>query len=73
MANQAKLTVRVTHNRSGSTVQFSTTGRYFGLTTGGYNRTVQGLPVYSNSDAAVFWAAVAAEVAANLTATPTPP
>lgn len=73
MANLAKITIRVRHNRTGTSVAYSTTGRYFGLQTAGFLRDLTGLPVMSTADAAVFWEAVLPLVIADLTANPTPP
>jgi hypothetical protein len=73
MANQAKITIRVRHNRTGTSVQYSTTGRYFALTTAGFQRDLTGLPLLTTATTAAFWEAVIAQVTADLEANPTPP
>lgn len=73
MSAPAKITLRVRSNRTGTTIQITTTGRYKGLTTAGYNRTLTGLPLQPNSTANAFWLGVIAAAQANLTAEPTPP
>lgn len=73
MAELAKITVRVRSNRTGTTVQFTSTGRYKGLTTAGYNRDITGLPLQPNVSIEAFWESVLAAVQSNLTSDPTPP
>lgn len=73
MANQAKITIRVTHNRTGTKVAYSTTGRYFALETAGFQRDLTGQPLLTTASAAAFFEAVLAIVTADLTANPTPP
>jgi hypothetical protein len=68
MAGQAKLTIRVTGNRGSSTVQFSSTGRYVSLVTGGLNTQLLGQPIQPTSDVLTFWRSVLALVQAELTA-----
>ena len=68
MANQAKLTIRVTAARGSSTVQFSTTGRYVSLTTGGISETLRQAPVQPTSSPEAFWLSILALVQAELTA-----
>lgn len=73
MAELAKITVRVRSNRTGTTVQFTSTGRYKSLTTAGYNRDITGLPLQPNASIEAFWESVLAAVQSNLTSNPTPP
>lgn len=68
MASQAKMTIRVQSARGHSTVQFSTTGRYFSLTTGGLNEQLLAQPVQPTSSNLVFWQSVLALVQAEITA-----
>jgi hypothetical protein len=62
MANQAKLTIRVTSARGSSTVDFSTTGRYVSLTTGGISQQMLAQPIQPTASAKAFWLSVLAAV-----------
>jgi len=62
MANQAKMTIRVTSARGSSTVDFSTTGRYVSLTTGGISQQMLAQPIQSTASAKAFWLGVLAAV-----------
>lgn len=73
MASQAKMTIRVTASRGGSTVQFSTNGRYVSFNTSGYQRQLLGQPVQSTASLDAFWAGILSAVQASLTANPSPP
>jgi hypothetical protein len=66
MASNSKLTVRVSSARGSSTVQFSTTGRYVSLTTGGINETLLLQPIQPTSSAHAFWQSVLTLVQAQL-------
>lgn len=66
MADQAKLTVRVTATRAGSVVQFSTVGRYKGLVTGGISQDMTMQPVQTTASAKAFWESVLALVQAKI-------
>lgn len=68
MANQSKLTIRVSAARGSSTVQFSTTGRYVSLSTGGLNLTQRQAPIQPTASVEAFWLSVLALVQAQLTA-----
>lgn len=67
------MTVRVTSSRGGSTVTFSSNGRYISFNTGGYNRTLSGQPVQSTASLAAFWTPILDAVVASIAATPAPP
>jgi hypothetical protein len=73
MARNSKITIRVTSNRSGTSVQFRTTGLYKSLTTAGYQRTITDLPLQNTTSLDTFWAGVLAAVQTSLTTDPTPP
>lgn len=73
MASQAKLTIRVTSTRGGSTVRWSTTGKYVSLITGGFGRLLSGQPIQPTSSVGTFWESVLAIVSANIEADDTPP
>ena len=68
MASQAKLTVRVTSQRAGSTIQFSTGGRYISLPTNGIGDTLTKQPVMTTASAQAFWLQVLPLVQAAITA-----
>lgn len=67
------MTIRVTSSRGGSTVQFSTNGRYVSFNTSGYQRQLLGQPVQPTASLEAFWASILTAVQASLTATPAPP
>lgn len=73
MASQAKLTIRVTATRGGSTVQFSSNGRYVSFNAAGYQRQMIAQPVQPTASLEAFWTSVLAIVQASITATPAPP
>jgi hypothetical protein len=73
MAELAKLTIRVRSNRTGTSVQFTSTGRYKSLQTAGYQRDLTGLPLQPNETIEAFWLAALANVTNSITADPTPP
>ncbi len=58
MANQAKLTVRVTSQRGSSGVSFSTAGRYINLPTNGISATLVQQPIQPTASAKAFWLSV---------------
>lgn len=66
MANQAKITIRVTSARGSSTVDFSTTGRYVSLTTGGISEQMLAQPIQPTASAKAFWLSVLEQVQAQL-------
>lgn len=66
MANQAKMTIRVTAARGSSTVQFSTTGRYVSLTTAGITEQLLQQPIQPSTSNKAFWLSVLALVQAEL-------
>ena len=55
MATQAKLTIRVTSQRAGSTINFSTAGRYISLPVNGITDTLTKQPVLTTASAQAFW------------------
>lgn len=73
MASQAKMTIRVTASRGGSTVSFTSNGRYVSFNTSGYQRQLLGQPVQPTASLEAFWAAILTIVQASLTANPNPP
>jgi hypothetical protein len=73
MASQAKITIRVTAARGGSTVSFSSNGRYISFNTSGYQRTLMGQPIQPTSSLEAFWAAILNTVLTSITTTPAPP
>lgn len=73
MASQAKLTIRVTSSRGGSTVSFSSNGRYVSFNTSGYQRSLLEQPVQPTTGLSVFWLSVLAAVTAAIEANPNPP
>jgi hypothetical protein len=70
MANQAKMTVRVTSSRGASNVQFSTAGAYISLPTNGITASMPRQPVQPTSSAKAFWQSVLAIVTAEVDALP---
>lgn len=70
MANQAKLTVRVTSQRGSSGVSFSTAGRYISLPTNGISETLSKQPIQPTASAKAFWLSVLAIVTAEISSLP---
>jgi hypothetical protein len=70
MANQAKLTIRVTSSRGASNIAYSTTGRYISLPTNGITDTMPRQPIQPTSSAKAFWLSVLAVVTAEVNALP---
>jgi len=70
MANQAKLTVRVTSQRGASNIGFSTSGNYISLPVNGITQTMPRQPVQPTSSAKAFWLSVLAVVTAEVNALP---
>lgn len=70
MASQAKMTIRVTATRGGSTVRYSTNGRYVSFNTSGYLRELLAQPVQPTASLSVFWLSVLNAVLADVTAHP---
>lgn len=73
MAATSKITVRVTSTRGGSTISYSTNGRYVSTQVNGFARDLTGQPIQPTSTQAAFWLAVLGAVTADLTANPNPP
>lgn len=70
VASNAKLTIRVRTNRSGSAVSFSSTGRVPGLDTAGYQRQIDGLSTQPTENVAAFWLSSLGQVVTSLTENP---
>lgn len=70
MANQAKLTVRVTSQRGSSGISFSTAGRYISLPVNGISADLTRQPVQPTASAKAFWLSVLAIVSAEVSALP---
>jgi hypothetical protein len=70
MANQAKITIRVTSARGSSGISYSTSGRYVSLPTNGISDDLMQQPIQPTSSAKAFWQSVIAVVAADLAALP---
>lgn len=70
MANQAKMTVRVTSQRGSSGVSFSTAGRYINLPTNGVSADLTRQAVQPTASAKAFWQSVLAIVVAQVNALP---
>lgn len=68
MANQAKLTIRVSATRGATTIDFSTTGRYVSFTTGGLGDTLTKQPIMTTASQQAFWLQVLGLVQAEITA-----
>ena len=68
MAKQAKMTIRIAQTRAATTLQFSTTGTYGRLTTGGLQITLPGQALLPTATLEAFWLAALAVVQAELTA-----
>jgi hypothetical protein len=70
MANQAKMTVRVTSQRGSSAVSISTAGRYISLPTNGISISEPRQPVQPTSSTKAFWLSVLAIVTEQITSLP---
>lgn len=70
MASQAKITVRVRSSRGGSTISYTTAGRYVSFSTTGYQRELLGQPIQPTASLSAFWLAILAAVQADITANP---
>lgn len=68
MADQAKLTIRVSSGKTASTVAVATTGRYRGLATNTVRFELLGEPMFTTADALHYWNAVLAVVQAQIVA-----
>jgi hypothetical protein len=68
MASQAVLVIRVTSQRSGSRISYSTKGKYISLPTNGLSDDLAKQPVFTTSSAQAFWEAVIPIVLADITA-----
>jgi hypothetical protein len=70
MANQAKLTIRVTSQRGSSGISYSTSGRYISLPTNGLSDNLLKQPIQPTASIQAFWASVIAIVAADIAPPP---
>jgi hypothetical protein len=70
MANQAKMTVRVTSSRGASNINFSTAGAYISLSTNGISESLPRSPIQPTSSAKAFWLSVLAIVTSQVNALP---
>jgi hypothetical protein len=73
MASRAVITIRVTSARGGSTVQYTTKGKYISFLTNGYQRLLRSQPIQSTASLEGFWVPILNTVVADITAHPTPP
>jgi hypothetical protein len=70
MASKAEITIRVTSSRGGSTIGYTSKGRYISLLTTGYQRNLLSQPIQSTASLSAFWLGVLAAVQADITAHP---
>lgn len=70
MAEQTKMTIRVTSSRTASTVRVSTAGTYKGAQTNTIALDLPAQPVYTTATAKAFWLAVLATVTAEIEGLP---
>lgn len=68
MASKAEIVIRVYASRGGSTIQYTSKGRYISFTTNGYNKTLNNQPIQPTASLKVFWEAILAAVQADVTA-----
>jgi hypothetical protein len=68
MASPSKLTIRVTLNKTSSTISYSTTGIYGRLTTGNVKDTINLAALQPTTGSKAFWESVMAAVIADITA-----
>lgn len=64
MASQAKLTIRVGSTRSGSTIEFSTAGRYVSTPVNDLGEVLSSQAIQPTSSSKAFWTSVLAVVQA---------
>lgn len=72
MSAQAKITIRVTSTRGGSTVNFSSAGSYVSTPMNGYSVSLPGQPIQPTADQKTFWTSVLDLVQAQIAASPSP-
>lgn len=70
MADSAKIVIRVDSSRGGSTVSYSTKGRYVSFTTAGYQRDLTKGPIQPTASLSQFWLSVLGQVTADIEANP---
>lgn len=70
MANQSKLTIRVTSQRGSSGISYSTGGRYINLATNTVSDDLARQPVQPTSSEKAFWLSVLGIVTADVTSLP---
>jgi hypothetical protein len=67
MAAESKITIRVSSTRAGTTVRYSTTGRYLRLQTNGLNGVLMNQGTQPNDTSQHFWEAILPLVQAAIT------
>lgn len=67
MSIGARLTIRVRSSRGGSTIQYSTNGRYVSLNTNTLANILQSQPIQPTSTQQAFWGAVIDAVEQDIT------
>lgn len=72
MSSRAQLVVTVTSSRGGSTVHFSTKGRYISFPSRGYRRVLKDQPIQSTASLAAFWTGIITSVQDSISINPTP-
>jgi hypothetical protein len=70
MADQAKLTVRVTSQRGSSGISFTTAGRYISLPTNGITADLSKQPIQPTASVKAFWLSVLAIVQTQIESLP---
>ena len=70
MANQSKMTVRVTSQRGASSISYSTGGRYVNLATNTISDSLSRQPIQPTSSEKAFWLSVLGIVTADVTSLP---
>lgn len=67
MAIGARLTIRVKSSRGGSTIQYSTNGRYVSLSTNTLTNILASQPIQPTSSQQAFWGSVLDAVEQDIT------
>lgn len=70
MASKSEIVIRVNSSRGGSTISYTTKGRYVSFTTSGYQRQLLSQPIQPTATLSGFWLSVLAAVVADITANP---
>lgn len=69
MASQAEIRIRVTSTRGGSTVQYTSKGKYVSLTTAGLTNYLPKQPIQPTASLDAFWTSVLALVQEDIAGT----